>query len=181
MSSISRNTLYAHGEPFGDSATQRKITGGYVCGGGGSRSSSAQTTNNIDQRVAVQDGLGISGDANAIQLTTIDGGAIKAAFDFASGTTSDALTTTRATVGRALDSIDASNATLGDGYDRLLGAAEKLFDRGENLIGQTQQAVADAYNRAQDTSKGTIDNRTIIVLAVAGAAAAAFIATRGTK
>lgn len=183
MSSISRQTLYAHGEPFGDSATERKVTGGYLCGGGGSRSSSAQTTNNIDQRVAVQDGLGISGDANAIQLTstTLDGGAIKGAFDFASGTTSDALVTTRATVGRALDSIDASNASLGDGYDRLLGAAEKLFDRGENLIGQTQQAVADAYNRAQDTSRGTIDNRTIIVLAVAGAAAAAFIATRGTK
>lgn len=31
----SRRELYAHGEPFGDCATQRKITGGYICGGGG--------------------------------------------------------------------------------------------------------------------------------------------------
>lgn len=31
----SRRELYAHGEPFGDCATQRKIGGGYICGGGG--------------------------------------------------------------------------------------------------------------------------------------------------
>jgi hypothetical protein len=31
----SRRELYAHGEPFGDCATRRKLGGGYVCGGGG--------------------------------------------------------------------------------------------------------------------------------------------------
>ena len=31
----SRRELYAHGEPFGDCATRRKIGGGYICGGGG--------------------------------------------------------------------------------------------------------------------------------------------------
>jgi hypothetical protein len=31
----SRRELYALGEPFGDSATQEKLGGGYVCGGGG--------------------------------------------------------------------------------------------------------------------------------------------------
>jgi len=31
----SRRELYAHGEPFGDCATQRKLGGGYICGGGG--------------------------------------------------------------------------------------------------------------------------------------------------
>lgn len=183
----SRRELYAHGEPFGDSATRRKLGGGYICGGGGgSESSSTQATTNIDRRLAVQDGIGISGDSNALSLTTytttnvLDGGAIKAAFDFSKATSTDALRTTENTFSRALDSIDASNATLGQGYELLLGAADKLFDRGESLIGQTQQAVADAYVRAQDTAKGTIDNRTIIVLAVAGAAAA-IIATRGRK
>lgn len=175
MTSITRQTLYAHGEPFGDCATERKITGSYRCGGGGSRSSSAQSTSNIDRRIAVQDGIGISGDSNALELITntttnvLDGGAIKGAFE-----------TTESTVSRALDSVDVSNATLGQGYDRLLGAAERLFDRGGELIGQTQKSVADAYVRAQDTSRGTIDNRTIIVLAVAGAAAV-IIASRGTK
>ncbi len=31
----SRRELYAHGEPFGDCATRRKLGGGYICGGGG--------------------------------------------------------------------------------------------------------------------------------------------------
>ena len=144
--SISRRELYAHGEPFGDSATQRKIDGkGYVCGfGGGSSSSSSNTTNNYDKRVVTQDGFGLSGDNNTVSMTTttLDGGAIKSAFDFAS----------------------ASNATLGGGYDALINA-------GQNLIGQTQKAVADAYGQAQADKNGTIDNRTIIVLAAVGAAA----------
>ena len=142
--SISRRELYAHGEPFGDSATQRKIDGkGYVCGfGGSSSSSSSNTTNNYDKRVATQSGLGLSGDANTVTVTTLDGGAIKSAFDFAA----------------------ASNATLGGGYDALINA-------GQNLIGQTQKAVADAYGQAQADKNGTIDNRTIIVLAAVGAAA----------
>ncbi|WP_395137271.1 hypothetical protein [Schlegelella aquatica] len=162
--SISRHALYAAGEPFGSSCTRREA--GRVVYGGGGDSESTQTTNNIDRRVAVQDGIGISGDRNAVSVTTnvLDAGAVKGALDFSS-----------TTVDRALNSVDTSNATLGQGYGRLLDAAEKLFERGESLIGQTQKSVADAYDKAQLTAKGTIDNRTIVVLAVAGAAALAFM------
>lgn len=164
----SRRELYAHGEPFGDSATRRSINGkGYVCGfGGDSSSSSSNTTNNYDKRVVTQDGFGLSGDNNAVELTTtnttniLDGGVIENAFDFSTKT-----------VGRALDSIDSNNATLGEGYSALIDATENLFDRGEGLIGQTQKAVADAYGQAQADKNGTIDNRTIIVLAAVGAVA----------
>lgn len=166
----SRRELYAHGEPFGDSATRRKIDGkGYVCGfGGDSSSSSSNTTNNYDKRVVTQDGFGLSGDNNAVSLTTtntttnnvLDGGAIKSAFTFSGDT-----------VERALDSVDTNNATLAEGYGALIEAADNLFNRGENLIGQTQQAVADAYSLAQNDKAGTIDNRTIIVLAAVGAVA----------
>ena len=151
-----------------------------------SSSSSSQTTNNIDRRVAVQDGIGISGDRNTLELISnttnnlLDGGAIKGAFDFSRATSADAFKLTGQTVSRAMDSIDTNNATLGAGYDSLLSAAESLWERGEKLIGQTQQSVADAYTRAQDTAKGTIDNRTIIVLAIAGAAAV-FLISRGRK
>ncbi|MGV0983489.1 MAG: hypothetical protein ACOYB2_02975 [Limnohabitans sp.] len=142
--SISRRELYAHGEPFGDGATQRRIDGkGYMCGfGGDSSSSSSNTTNNYDKRVVTNDGFGLSGDNNTVTMTTLDGGAIQKAFDFAS----------------------ANNAVLGGGYDALINA-------GQNLIGQTQKAVADAYGQAQADKNGTIDNRTIIVLAAVGAAA----------
>lgn len=37
----SRRELYAHGEPFGDCATRRKLGGGYICGGGGKGSAPA--------------------------------------------------------------------------------------------------------------------------------------------
>lgn len=166
--SISRRDLYAAGEPFGESCT-RQEAGRTIYGGGGSSSSSAQTTNNQDNRTAVQDGIGLSAsNNNAIGITTnntttvntLDAGAIKSAFDFSGDT-----------VERALDTVDMSNATLGDGFDALLSAAERLFDKGDGLIGQTQKAVADAYAQAKTDTAGTIDNRTIIVLAVAGAAA----------
>lgn len=171
---LSRRELYAAGEPLGDCATARKPGGGYLCGGGGkSSSSSAQTTYNTDKRLAVGDGgLGISADNSDVGLTinttTMDGGAIAGAFD-----------ATKATVSRALQTVDLNNATNAEGFSKLLTTAEGLFNKGESLIGQTQQAVADAYTQAQTTKAGTIDNRTIIVLAVAGAAAVFALRRKG--
>lgn len=145
----SRRELYAMGEPLGDSATSAKLGGGYVCGGGGSRSSSAQTTNNTDKRLAVESGIGVSADNSQVSVNVTDGGIVS----------------------RALQTVDLSNATNAEGFTQLLDAAENMFNTSEGLIGQTQKAVADAYSQAQTDKAGTIDNRTIIVLAVAGAAA----------
>lgn len=145
-------------------------------GGGGGKSSSSSSTTNTDKRQAVQGGAAISGDGSSISIV--------------SNTTDAGL------VSRALDSVDKASATnaqgfaqlldaSGDNYARLVGAqssgvsqllgtAERLFNQGQALIGQTQKSVADAYSQAQNDKGGTIDNRTIIVLAVAGAAAFAF-------
>jgi len=125
----------------------------------------AQETNNYDQRVAVQDGIGFSGSSNnALNISTT--------------TTTNNNITDGGIVSRALDSIDINNATNAQGFQSLLGAAESLWQRGEKLIGQTQQSVADAYMTAQTEAKGTLDNRTIAVIAVAGAAALAFASRR---
>lgn len=119
-------------------------------GGKSSSSASSQTTNNQDNRVAVQDGIGLSASSgNVINVTSTDA----------------------AIVDRALKTVDLSNATVGEGFETLLAAADNLFARGENLIGQTQKSVADAYSLAKTDTAGTIDNRTIIVLGVAGAVA----------
>lgn len=133
--------------------------------GGSSKSSSSNTTSNYDKRVAVQDGFGLSGDNNTVQM--LDGGAIDQAFKFSGET-----------VSRALDSVDSNNATLGAGYESLIDASREIFNSGQNLIGQTQKAVADAYGNAQADKAGTIDNRTLIVLAAAGAATLFFITRR---
>jgi hypothetical protein len=146
----SRRTLYAAGEPLGDCATRRKVGRGMLCGGGGSSSSaSANTTNNIDRRQAVGNGgAGVSGDHSNLTINTLDGGVID----------------------RAFDTVDLNNATMGEGLGKLLDTATKMFNTSEGLIGQTQAAVADAYGQAQTNKAGAIDQKTMIVLAVAAAA-----------
>lgn len=163
---ITRRQLYAAGEPFGECATRRE-PGRLVCGGGDSESQ--QSTTNADKRNAVSNGIGISGDGNALRLDTTtnnysvvtDGGAVRAALDANTSSTS-----------RALDSIDTSNHLVADGFSRLIDASTEVFNRGQAQIGQTQQMVGDAWRSANTDGKGTIDNKTIIVLAVAAAAVA---------
>lgn len=132
---------------------------------GRSSSSSAQsteyTTNNIDRRLVVgNEGVGLTADNSTVSITTSDPG----------------------TVARALDSVDVATSSVRGGYADMIGAAERLFkassDNATKLAGQTEQAVLDAYRNAEADKGGTIDNRTIIVLAVAGAAALAFVASR---
>lgn len=156
----SRRQLEQLGEPLGEAVTRAKLGGGYLCGGGGGggASSSDNTTNNVDKRLAVDSGAGITGDNSSIviQATSTDAGIVS----------------------RALDSIDSNNATNAEGFNQLLSAADRLFNRGESLIGTTQKTVADAYAQAQTTKAGTIDNKTLIVLAVAGAATVYAIARK---
>jgi hypothetical protein len=173
MSTISRRELYAHGEPLGDSVTRRKLGGGYVCGFGGSSSSrSSNTTQNFDQRTAVQDGIGISG-SSGLDLSGKDasgGGVIG---------TGNSVTTSSVTnitdggiVSRALDSVDVNNATAAAGFSELLGTAERLFSGAGQLVTGAQTATADAYRNAQTDTAGGVDQKTIIALAVAGVVAA---------
>lgn len=169
--SYSRRQLYALGEPLGDSATCAKPGGGYVCGGGGSSKSSQATTNN-DNRVAVQDGFGFSAsNGNSIHTSTTynvtDGDIVSRGLD-----------TVDKTVKSALDAVNLSGATNADGFSKLLDIAGDMFNTSQGLIGQTQKSVADAYAQAEADKAGTIDNRTIMVIAVAGAAALAY-ANRG--
>lgn len=148
---ISRRELYAAGEPFGDSATRRKLGGGVVCGfGGSSKSSSASTTNNIDKRNAVQDGIGVSGDGNTVSIT--DSGLVS----------------------RALDSIDRADAINGEGFTQLLGVAGNLLTQTQSTMAKATNDVKDAYSQAVTDKAGALDNKTIAVIAVAGVAALAF-------
>lgn len=134
--------------------------------------SSSSQSQNVDKRVVVQDGIGISGDSNRVVVNTSDYGAIAGGVSVAS----KALDAVSKTTSRALDSVDKSTALVGKGYEDLIEAAGDLFNRGERMIGQTQQAVQDAYRTANTDAKGTIDNKTIIVLGVAAATVAGVVA-----
>ena len=128
----------------------------------GSSSSAASSSNtyNTDKRLVVDSGIGVSADDSTVTLNVMDGGAIEQAFGFGNS---------------ALDTVDLNNAMTAEGFTQLIEAATDIFNTGQSLIGQTQKSVADAYSQASTDKNQTIDNRTIIVLAGAAAATAAFI------
>lgn len=166
--SYSKRELYAAGMPLGESVTRAKLGGGYVCGGGGG-SSSKQSSSNYDNRVAVQDGIGLSASNNNTVSTTNQ--------SWLNVTTTDA-----GIVSRGLDTVDKTTAgafevvndALGFGestFSKLLEAQQNMFNKGEALIGQTQQIAANAYSQAHADKGGTIDQRTMIVMGVVVAVA----------
>lgn len=152
----------------------RHARGGRACPAFGGGSESSSSTQQVDRRNAVGNGgFGITGDGSSINSTS----------------NTYIQSVDREIVSRALDSVDISSAENRQGFESLLeqsgGMFEKLVDTGremfnttQGLIGQTQQSVADAYSMAQTDAKGTIDNRTIIVLALAGVAVVVLMAQR---
>lgn len=170
---MNRRELYAAGEPFGDSATRRKLGGGYVCGGGGggggssSSSNSSTTTMNTDKRLVVDSGVGVSSDQSTVNVTSTDLGAISQAFGFAG-----------ASGAKALDFATAGGERVAGTMDKVLGLADTLLKGSLTAVADTNNLVNSAYETARTTEKGTIDQKTMIVLAVTAAGAAIFIAGR---
>lgn len=154
----SRRELYAMGEPIGDSATTRKVGGGYVCGGGGDSSSSSSTssnTTNVDRRLVNESGIGISSDSSTINVQSLDGKIVE----------------------KALDTVQVADAANSQGFTTLLGLADKLFTGAGQTLQTTQAATlaqVGALNQASNDARGTIDQKTLIIIAVAGAAAYAY-------
>lgn len=150
---LSRRELYALGEPLGESVTRRKVGGGYVCGGGGgSSSSTASTTTNTDKRIAIQDGIGISSDTSTVNVQTLDAGIVN----------------------KALDTVSVADASNAQGFTQLLSLADKFMQGAGEIITTTQattMAQVGALSTAQNDSRGTIDQKTMIALAVAGVGA----------
>lgn len=149
----SRRQLYAIGEPFGDSATHR-TAGRLICGGGGgggsSSSSTSTTTHTTDKRLVVDAGIGISSDASTVTVNALDAGIVN----------------------KALDTVAGADAVAGQSFDKLLTLADKMFTQGFDTV-STQQEQVSAF--AADV-RGTIDGKTMMVLAVV--AAVAFIGSK---
>lgn len=123
-------------------------------GGGGSSSSSSNqtTTNTTDKRMVVDGGVGVSSDSSTVTVTTQD----------------------PAIVNKALDTVAAADATNGAGFTQLLTLADKLFTAGTGVL-QTQSDATmqqvGALNTIANDQKGVIDQKTLVILAVAGVGA----------
>lgn len=212
---MKRRELYAAGEPFGDCCTRREA-GRIIYGGGDSASASSSdvfnTITNTDRRNAVSNGLGITGDGSAINITstTTDPGALKAmemamtdareaqkqaaqvqaaaaSSAASSAYASNALVTQTADsmLSKSLGFATNANATNAEGFSRLLdvgtdlfktnvGTFEKLLSKQYDSVQNTQALTAQAYQTATAEKAGTIDNKTIVVLGIAGAVAVVF-------
>lgn len=132
-------------------------------GDSSSSSSSSQTTNttNIDRRQVVgEGGFGFASDGAAVTINnqSMDAGIVE----------------------RALDTVKAADATNGEGFTKLLSLADKLFTGAGAMVEKTQTASIaqlETINAAAADAKGQIDQKTMIVLAVA--AAGALVLTKG--
>ncbi len=160
-----------------------------MSGGSKSKTSSSSSFSNEDRRVVADGGSlglsaenvlgagmqsGITGSKNRVNLTDastdnsvttlnlLDGGAIKESADV---------------VRAALRTVEVGDATNGEGFSRLLDFAGRLFDGAGDVISRSQSmaesAQAGALATASEMKTGSIDNKTIVVIAVAGAAAVA--------
>jgi hypothetical protein len=124
-----------------------------------SKSSATNNTTNNDLRVVADGGsIGVSGSGNAINV--LDGGAIS----------------------RTFDSLDLINKTNASTYGDMLSLMGSLFTKTSDALStnaaQTQANVLEAYRNASSDAGQTIDNRTIIVLALAGAVVVYFMSRR---
>lgn len=83
----------------------------------------------------------------------------------------------------AFDFATNNDARNGEGFDKLLQAASELTnktqDTANNLTSRFMDSIGQAFDTGRNTTPGGIDNKTMIVLGVAGAAALAFMAKKG--
>lgn len=172
MRQIDVKDLYRADMPFGECCTVRKLGGGYICGKGSS-SSAATTTNNTDKRLVTGEGsVGVSADNSSVIVNMTDGGLVTKGLDVLGAGYTGLLEAQS-------KNFETGAGLVDSGYTKLLDVLDGVFDKGQSLIGQTQKSVADAYSQAQTEAKGTIDNKTMIVLAVAGVAAAYAFTRKG--
>jgi len=129
-------------------------------GKSGSSSQADQTTKteNYDQRIVNESGIvAASGSSLVANIESIDGDVVNRALEFATAS-------------------DASNAA---GFGKLLDFAAKAFDTGASVIKTGQDQVLSAAQSVQNDKNGAIDQKTIVVLGIA--AAAALVIVKGNK
>lgn len=168
MSSITKRQLYALGEPLGECVTRRKACGGLVCGGGGgggkSESSSDTTSTNTDQRVAVQDGIGVSGSSgNTINMNDPD--VVKAMASMGA----DVIAKSGAAVVELNKAGMDANVSV---WDKTVTAGAALVDKLIDASTTMSTKAMDNYQPGENKERDTISN---LGIAAAVAAAAVYL------
>ena len=151
------------------------------------RSNNSVTTTNVTDGGAfgtVTAGVGVVGQSfeNLItgatdlfgQASKEDTKRFKAALDASSSSTAAALSASQASTQAALNAGQAGLSQSFGGFGSLLNSAEKLWAGNDKALTTATSAIAGAYQNAASEKAGALDNKTIMILGVAGAAALAF-------
>jgi hypothetical protein len=100
----------------------------------------------------VDNGIGVSSDSSTITINSLDEGIVN----------------------KALETVSQNDAINGEGFNRLLELAGNLFQSGGELIDKTSSAAlgaVEAVNTAKNDEEGRIDQKTLVICAVAGVSA----------
>lgn len=94
---------------------------------------------------------------------------------------SQSLSFARGSMGEVMDFATRANALNNDGFESVLTFAADLFDDQKAALTASQQMTAQAFETAQTTAQGALDQKTItvIVLSLAGVAVAFALRRRG--
>lgn len=163
--------------------------------GGSSKSSSASTSNvsALDKRLAVDSGVGISNDINgaqaldqgiALNITSSNSGKNSWSQGPTINIRSESLDDD--VVFAALGTVEKANALAGQSLDDVLMMANNVFSRGADITQRAMEQTGAAYDllleRKQEADlqeSGALDNRTVVLLAVAGLAAVVMLKRGG--
>lgn len=122
-------------------------------GGKSSSKSSADqrtTTQNWDNRIVTESGIVAAGGSSIVaNIESLDGEIVKKALDFA-----------------AEGSDDNSN-----NFAKLIEFGGELFGKGAAMLQTGQDTVLQAMQSAENDKRGAIDQKTVVVLGIAAAAA----------
>lgn len=127
--------------------------------GGGSSSSNETTTQNIDKRLVVDQGIGISSDQSTVNVTALDGGAITQVFEFAQS---------------SVDLLKAGDALQGQTAQQLLGLVDRVFDKSFQVLDKNADIVKASgaiVATAYDNAKGEGDAKRLVAYGVIAAVA----------
>ncbi|HEY0955914.1 MAG TPA: hypothetical protein VGE36_14215 [Roseateles sp.] len=125
-------------------------------------------------------------------ITAVDPGALKTmeaamlgnqavardAFNFGMASAGTSADLSAAALDKSYSFARDSNATLGAGFSQLLTAGMRMFDSNIAQVQRAGELTVDAFRSATSEKSGSLDNKTILVLGVAAAAALAFMGRR---
>lgn len=102
----------------------------------------------------------------------------ESALNFSLASQGNSLAAVRDSSDRALGFASSANATLGAGFAKLLEVGKSMFDTNVAAVDRAGAMTQAAYRDATAEKSGTLDNKTILILGVAAAAALAFMARK---